>query len=920
MEFNHFSPQAFEHLIQALSVHVLGPGTVIFGTGPDGGREATFEGEVSYPSEAEHWNGYIVVQAKCKEQLQAGSQDADWLAGQLKEELKKFLDRKRGLRKPQYYILASNVKLSAQHRVGGKAKISAVFDSYKRRLGLKGFAVWSPDELRVFLESATGVRRAYTAWLTPSDVLAELLDNLRRPNLQRLLPLALGRDLRAERDVRLRDAGQETEKPINLEDVFIDLPIVAGSAAVSVDPRIRTQRGLGRGAGRQFANSNSEREDKRPQGIVARLLVRAADKLDPAALETRAMTPADAPGGRTPLSNRIVILGGPGQGKSTLGQFLAQVMRAQVLKTCPKTMINPQTRDLIAPILSRAQAEGLWLGGPIRFPIRIDLPAYADVLDHATVCNESLPLIQYFAQRLSRELNVSIDAEDLRLWLGACPALVVLDGLDEVPPSSNRDALIQAIDALWDDIFLANGDVLVVVTTRPQGYHQDLNPEYWQHWELAPLSIQDAMKFAQRLAAARLSDPERQKATLVELNRASEDLSTKMLMTSPLQVTVLFGISLLKGNIPQDRWDLFDKYYTLLRDREAQKPGKTAALIRNHKRQIDALHYEAGFLLQVMAEESGGANPYLADDQFCAIIQRFLRDDEYTEDAVADIANDLVRVATQRLVLLASRVEGRIAFDIRSLQEFMAAAQISVATQVPLSERLRAISRSAHWRHVFRIIASKVFSAADLAHFRADVVAICHCLDSGDLGDDERIVSAGGRLALDLLEDGIAATTPAFRRQLVRRALARLDVGFAAFDQRIIRHFSPATEAIFREELITRIQQGAVRPAGAAWRMLFHILAVDSNWAERLILAAWPDDNRYILDVLADSDVACWTPAIRSRALAAQRNAGLSVSYEFTLRIVTSNRRALMSRQQEVWDVGKQVSPLGTHGPIQRGP
>ena len=60
------SPRSFEQLIQSLAARILGPGLVIFGDGPDGGREATFEGRVPYPNESEPWQGYIVVQAKFK--------------------------------------------------------------------------------------------------------------------------------------------------------------------------------------------------------------------------------------------------------------------------------------------------------------------------------------------------------------------------------------------------------------------------------------------------------------------------------------------------------------------------------------------------------------------------------------------------------------------------------------------------------------------------------------------------------------------------------------------------------------------------------------------------------------------------------------------------------------------------------------
>jgi hypothetical protein len=268
--------------------------------------------------------------------------------------------------------------------------------------------------------------------------------------------------------------------------------------------------------------------------------------------------------------------------------------------------------------------EGLPLNGPARFPIRIDLPLYADALQRAD--SAGISLIAFMALRLSRNVDQSISASDLRAWLSTCPTLIILDGLDEVPPSGNRAELIRSIDALWDDLTLAKADVLVVVTTRPQGYNDDLSSRYWQHWELSPLTAVEALNFARRLSEVRLSDPDRREAILGELTRAASDSSTMLLLTSPLQVTILFGISLLKGAIPQDRWELFERYYTLLRDREAQKTGPDSKLIRDFKRQIDTIHYQAGFVLHVISETAGAANPHLTPAQFRALVVRLLAD------------------------------------------------------------------------------------------------------------------------------------------------------------------------------------------------------------------------------------------------------------------------------------------------------
>src|SRR5213595_3282865 len=111
-DFSGLSTRSFEKLVQALSTKVLGPGTVIFGDGPDEGREATFEGKVPFPSKAKPWNGYIVVQAKFKQRSEGTKADGAWAIGELKKELKVFADKKKGRRIPKYYIFVTNVVLT----------------------------------------------------------------------------------------------------------------------------------------------------------------------------------------------------------------------------------------------------------------------------------------------------------------------------------------------------------------------------------------------------------------------------------------------------------------------------------------------------------------------------------------------------------------------------------------------------------------------------------------------------------------------------------------------------------------------------------------------------------------------------------------------------------------------------------------
>jgi hypothetical protein len=84
-DLSRLSNRSFEHLVQALAARVLGPGIVVFGDGPDGGREATFERKVPYHSSVDGWDGYGVVQAKYRQRSGDTHQDGSWAVDQLKE-------------------------------------------------------------------------------------------------------------------------------------------------------------------------------------------------------------------------------------------------------------------------------------------------------------------------------------------------------------------------------------------------------------------------------------------------------------------------------------------------------------------------------------------------------------------------------------------------------------------------------------------------------------------------------------------------------------------------------------------------------------------------------------------------------------------------------------------------------------------
>ncbi|WP_373203191.1 hypothetical protein [Mycobacterium marinum] len=66
-QLEELSPRSFEQLVVALARKVIGPGLQVYGSRPDGGREATFDGRIDWAvngDDAAAWDGYTVVQAK----------------------------------------------------------------------------------------------------------------------------------------------------------------------------------------------------------------------------------------------------------------------------------------------------------------------------------------------------------------------------------------------------------------------------------------------------------------------------------------------------------------------------------------------------------------------------------------------------------------------------------------------------------------------------------------------------------------------------------------------------------------------------------------------------------------------------------------------------------------------------------------
>lgn len=290
------STRSFEQLIQALAAKVIGPNIIIFGDEPDGAREATFEGSIPYPSDTNRWSGYGVLQAKFLQKSKNPQYDGDWTVAQLRAELKKFSERP--LRRPEYYIFATNVTLTAANNAGYKDRIESLLESCRSTLNLKGYDIWDYDKIRVLLDNNRDVAISYAAGIVTGDILSKLFGMLEGfdPDFESTIANFLQKEMLADQYAYLEQAGHNPDDKVPLANVFIDLPVA--------DERLY------------------EPPTEHSSGFIAELVSAGSAKFD-----------QDSSTSKRGNLGRYVLVGGPGQGKSTVGQYLCQLFRASLLNS-----------------------------------------------------------------------------------------------------------------------------------------------------------------------------------------------------------------------------------------------------------------------------------------------------------------------------------------------------------------------------------------------------------------------------------------------------------------------------------------------------------------------------------------------------------------------------------------------------------
>lgn len=615
---------------------------------------------------------------------------------------------------------------------------------------------------------------------------------------------------------QLDNAGRAHEERIQLSQVFIDLTVSTTA------PGERIERS-GKEEGSKFVRTVLE--TKRRTQVDVR---RAWDGED--------------------RCQGYVLFGGPGQGKSTLGQFICQAHRAALL--APHTEFFAEgIRHAIKSFSGEKLAARL--GSAIKMseciPLRIELTRLAQWLaerknaigsDKRAGEQTLLDYIVLEKIRLSGELAVS--SSKLSALIVSCPWVIVLDGLDEVFHEEERKNILKVVRDFLKFVMSQQQGGLVVGTTRPQGYTNEFDDLglSLKPLHILPLNDREVLQYSESLVKARIPDENRREVVSERITKALRNETTERLMRSPLHITILQSLIAGGGDFPIHRWELFEEYYRAIFRRERDRVGAASEILQHYSAFIDALHRTAGLYLQVKAQRAGQSQALLPRALLERFVMEMLAERGYSQEEQKEGTKKIVAAAGKRLVLLVERQTDQFGFEVTPFREFMAAWAIDsrYKEMAQLHERIKLVAKSPHFWGVLLFVASRASRTdSTLYEFFTDKLVPWMNDDAED--ELSRTVKAGSMLALEILEDGSAATFPTYETRLMHQACKLLDFALPNVHVRLGRVAARDAKQTLRAEIEAR----GLETAGylGAWASLLVMVDKGEPWAPKYADATW---------------------------------------------------------------------------------
>ena len=670
-QFENLGEDRFQHFCQALLAQQF-PDVQCFPIRqPDGGRDAIS------PSWSTGEGSFTVFQIKYVRRPNTLPKPWKWLTDTLKAELPKL--SKLVPAGADRYVLMTNVPGTAHPDFGSIDTL----DTFLRDTLPIHSQCWWRDDLSRRLDNHPDLRWSYSELITGPDLLRLLLESGIHANVDRrthAISAYLADQLDQDTEVRFK----QVELQNDLLDLFIDVPAIIRPQSQDHVPVARRFQHL------------------RPQHAVDHGFTRSEDEyLGCAAtlLDSRFQD-------RFPL---VVVQGAPGQGKSTIAQYISQIHRMRLLNR-PIPDHHPNHNQFFRtrlPFKVDLSDLSTWVAGGNPFATDTEHPP-----DH-TIPRSLESFLA--AQVLHYSGGTDFAVSDLQAVVRASAILIVFDGLDEIADLDRRAATTKVLCRGVKRLKSQALALQCVVTSRPSVFAESPDfPEEYLYLELSSITPKTCQTYADKWIKAKgitgrdaseIRKVLREKLTQPHL----ADLSR-----NPMQLAILLSLIHSRGSsLPEKRTALYDNYMDYFFSRESEK----SRVVRDRRDLLVDIHRYLAWFLHADAErgENGGR---VSRARLSTLVKEYLRDEGHDET----LAEELFHGVVERVVALVSRVEGTFEFEVQPLREYFAARYLyDTAPYSPtgaeakgtLPDRFDAMARNGYWLNVTRFYAG-CFSKGEL--------------------------------------------------------------------------------------------------------------------------------------------------------------------------------------------------------------
>jgi len=643
---------------------------------------------------------------------------------EVKKEIEKFTTGNR-LKRPDNWIIATNIDLSGAIDNGAYDKIKKLVNEFDENINID---IWGGMKIISFINTNIDIARAYGHFLTPGHVISKLYENLEKTNksIQNYINHIIYRQFEELNYTKLDQAGATGDQRQKIYHLFRDLPI----------------------------SNNTLNDDS----FIMDCLISASSNVQKTST-WRTYGNAWKEWSKDPRKSRVILIkGGPGQGKSTAGQYFSQIQRAAFILSEEYKNLKPKDIEYAKELKNEALRFGFW-------PTVPRIPLFVELKDYAKWYNSKLEfdpknIVEYLIYQLKRRTSIDISAESIHEAFQLSSWFINFDGLDEVP-NDVKDQIADEITSFTNELIPSlDADFLILATTRPQGYSGQFDNLQSADVTLLPLTPEIALQCATPLLEYNRSAEEIE-SSLSILKSAMDSDQVKELMTTPLQSHIMAVVVRDGGRPPEKRWTLFNNFYSVMKKRESLKDFpdlKIQSLLREREQLLKSIHDRLGICLHSKAEKSLGAEAALDRAEFQELARQTVS--KHIDFNVESFVTTLMEATTERLVFVNTPDNSdTVRFDIRQLQEFFAAEFIYTAvSNEELRRRIETICGDAHWREVIHFLLSALISHQKLGELSV-VIAILQSLDDDShnnvLRSYKKNSGRGALLTLRLLSEGV---------------------------------------------------------------------------------------------------------------------------------------------------------------------